>query len=214
MSVKAPLLFHHMPEPFKLLVFRKHLGPAPGWVPREYVEKHVAMKLGQPSPASAKSAVARSSHCAVQTGPARSSPVILSLRRPDIDQIFAGLPTLDVAFAEDCAASIIRQFSTGSSNLRYLGFTSLAWPRQTVSVQCCASPTVQGLLPDASQIIFIAQSRRTGMLLGFRPSLRLRLGKIKAAPTEIGVRSLDEILHTYCRLFPFFWGVTHLQPVW
>ena len=46
MSVKAPLLFHHMPEPFKLLVFRKHLGPAPGWVPREYVEKHVAMKLG------------------------------------------------------------------------------------------------------------------------------------------------------------------------
>jgi thioredoxin reductase len=46
MSVKAPVLFHHMPEPFRLLVVRKHLGPAPGWVPREYVEKHVARKLG------------------------------------------------------------------------------------------------------------------------------------------------------------------------
>ena len=46
MRVKAPLLFHHMPEPFRSIVVRKHLGPAPGWVPREYVEKHVAMKLG------------------------------------------------------------------------------------------------------------------------------------------------------------------------
>jgi Pyridine nucleotide-disulphide oxidoreductase len=45
MRVKAPLLFHHMPEPFRLIVARKHPGSAPGWVPREYVEKHVAMKL-------------------------------------------------------------------------------------------------------------------------------------------------------------------------
>ena len=33
------------------------------------------------------------------------------------------------------------------------------------------------------------------MSLGFRPSLRLRLGKIKIAPTEIGIRSSDESLH-------------------
>jgi len=46
MCVKAPLLFHHMPAPFRTMVVRKHLGPAPGWVPREYVEQHVAMKLG------------------------------------------------------------------------------------------------------------------------------------------------------------------------
>ena len=46
MCVRAPLLFHHMPEPFRLIVVQKHLGPAPGWVPREYVEKHVAMQLG------------------------------------------------------------------------------------------------------------------------------------------------------------------------
>jgi len=46
MCVKAPLLFHHMPAAFRTTVVRKHLGPAPGWVPREYVEQHVAMKLG------------------------------------------------------------------------------------------------------------------------------------------------------------------------
>ena len=44
-KIKAPLLFHHMPEPFRLIVVRKHPGSAPSWVQREYVEKHVAIKL-------------------------------------------------------------------------------------------------------------------------------------------------------------------------
>jgi thioredoxin reductase len=44
--VKAPLVFHHMPEAFRLLVVQKHLGPAPGWVPREHIEKHVPVKFG------------------------------------------------------------------------------------------------------------------------------------------------------------------------
>ena len=39
MRVKAPLLFHHMPEPFRLIVARKHPGSAPDWVPREYVRE-------------------------------------------------------------------------------------------------------------------------------------------------------------------------------
>ena len=51
------------------------------------------------------------------------------------------------------------------------------------------------------------------MPLGFPPSLRLRLSKNKAAPTEIGVRSLDESLHPYCRRFPFVCVVTHWQRV-
>lgn len=45
MCVKAPLVFHAMPERFRLLVVSKHLGPAPGWVPRSYVESRVAVKL-------------------------------------------------------------------------------------------------------------------------------------------------------------------------
>lgn len=34
----APLLFHAMPESFRLRVVRRHLGPAPGWFVREKVD--------------------------------------------------------------------------------------------------------------------------------------------------------------------------------
>ena len=51
------------------------------------------------------------------------------------------------------------------------------------------------------------------MSLGFHPSLRLWLGKNKIAPTDIGICSLDEYPHPYCRWFPFFGVVTHWQHV-
>ena len=40
-SVHAPLVFHAMPESFRLDVVRRHLGPAPGWFMREQVEGRV-----------------------------------------------------------------------------------------------------------------------------------------------------------------------------
>lgn len=43
----APLLFHAMPERFRLKVVEKHLGPAPGWWTRSMVEGKVAFHLGQ-----------------------------------------------------------------------------------------------------------------------------------------------------------------------
>jgi thioredoxin reductase len=43
----APLLFHAMPEAFRLLVIRKHLGPAPGYWTRTMVEQKVDFLLGQ-----------------------------------------------------------------------------------------------------------------------------------------------------------------------
>ena len=43
----APLLFHAMPQDFRLLVHRKHLGPAPGWWTRGMVEDKVAFHLAQ-----------------------------------------------------------------------------------------------------------------------------------------------------------------------
>jgi thioredoxin reductase len=43
----APLLFHAMPESFRLLVIRRHLGPSPGWWTRPMVEGQVAFHLGQ-----------------------------------------------------------------------------------------------------------------------------------------------------------------------
>ena len=42
----APLLFHAMPEKFRLRVVRQHLGPAPGWFVRDKVEGHIPTHLG------------------------------------------------------------------------------------------------------------------------------------------------------------------------
>lgn len=42
----APLLFHSMPEEFRMRVVRKHLGPAPGWFVRDRVQGKFPMHLG------------------------------------------------------------------------------------------------------------------------------------------------------------------------
>lgn len=42
----APLLFHAMPEDFRLRVVRRHLGPAPGWFVRDKVNGHIPTHLG------------------------------------------------------------------------------------------------------------------------------------------------------------------------
>lgn len=42
----APLVFHFMPEEFRLRVVRNHLGPAPGWFVRDRVEGKFPMHLG------------------------------------------------------------------------------------------------------------------------------------------------------------------------
>ena len=43
----APLLFHFMPERFRIMVTRRSLGPAPGWWTRPLVEGKVKFHLGQ-----------------------------------------------------------------------------------------------------------------------------------------------------------------------
>jgi len=42
----APLLFHAMPERFRLRVVRKHLGPAPGWFVRRKVDGVIPTHFG------------------------------------------------------------------------------------------------------------------------------------------------------------------------
>ena len=44
--VTAPMLFYHIPQAFRHMVVRKHLGPAPGWTSRETVERNVKVLLG------------------------------------------------------------------------------------------------------------------------------------------------------------------------
>jgi hypothetical protein len=41
LCVRAPFLFHAMPERFRVDVARRYLGPAPGWFTRAEVEGHV-----------------------------------------------------------------------------------------------------------------------------------------------------------------------------
>jgi thioredoxin reductase len=42
----APLVFHAMPEDFRLRVVRRHLGPAPGWFVRDKVDGHIPTHMG------------------------------------------------------------------------------------------------------------------------------------------------------------------------
>jgi len=44
--VKAPLVFHHLPEAARLQVTRQHLGPAAGWFMRERLLGKVPLQLG------------------------------------------------------------------------------------------------------------------------------------------------------------------------
>ncbi|HBK08111.1 MAG TPA: monooxygenase FAD-binding protein [Acetobacteraceae bacterium] len=44
--VMAPMVFYQMPQRFRHMVVRKHLGPAPGWTSRECVERNVRVVLG------------------------------------------------------------------------------------------------------------------------------------------------------------------------
>ena len=46
LATDAPLLFHKMPESFRLRVVRSHLGPAPGWYMTERVVGRFPMHLG------------------------------------------------------------------------------------------------------------------------------------------------------------------------
>jgi thioredoxin reductase len=47
LATDAPLLFHVMPERFRILVAQRHLGPAPGYWTRRMVEGKVDFHLGQ-----------------------------------------------------------------------------------------------------------------------------------------------------------------------
>jgi thioredoxin reductase len=43
LCVKAPMVFHVMPEAFRIKVVRHHLGPSPAWFMREAFEGHVPL---------------------------------------------------------------------------------------------------------------------------------------------------------------------------
>ena len=46
LCVRAPMVFHAMPEAFRVDVVRRYLGPAPAWFVREQIEGHVPYITG------------------------------------------------------------------------------------------------------------------------------------------------------------------------
>ena len=129
MSVKAPLLFHHMPEPFRLMLFRKHLGPAPGWVPREYVEKHVSMKLGA-TIAGAREVGGRAelslrSADGAHTVVAGDSVIAATGYRPDLRRLtFVGRSVRGGLRCVDHTPTLDRQFQSSVPGLYFTGLAA------------------------------------------------------------------------------------------
>ena len=76
MAVKAPLVFHCMPEPFRLLWSAKSPRHRPPVGCRVNMSRSMSpCSSGRPSPASARSVVVPSSRCAVRTGSERSPAI-------------------------------------------------------------------------------------------------------------------------------------------
>ena len=138
-----------MPEPFRLIVVRKHLGPAPDWVPREYVEKHVAMKLA--ATITGVREVGGRAELSLRSADGVRAVVgdfVIAATgyRPDLRRLtFIGRSVRGGLRCVDHTPILDTQFQSSVT----LGFTSLAWPRRTVLALCCASPMVRGSLPDA-----------------------------------------------------------------
>ena len=129
MSVKAPLLFHHMPEPFRLIVVRKHLGPAPGWVPREYVEKHVAMKLGATitgvREVGGRAELSLRSADGVRTVVAGDSVIAATGYRPDLRRLtFIGRSVRGGLRCVDHTPILDRQFQSSVPGLYFTGLAA------------------------------------------------------------------------------------------
>jgi thioredoxin reductase len=99
LCTRAPWLFRIMPEEFRLLAVRKHLGPAPGWFVREKVEGRAVCLLG----------------AAITAAAADAAGVTLRLRMPgDAEQVV----TADHVIAATGYRVDVDRFAFLSENLR------------------------------------------------------------------------------------------------
>ncbi len=125
----APLLFHAMPERFRLLVVRKHLGPAPGWWTRAMVEGKVAFHLGQTVIAAAE----RDGRAELTLGGADGTRTTLAADhviaatgyRPDMAKLGFLSPSIREAIrtAED-APVLSRNFESSVPGLYFVGLAA------------------------------------------------------------------------------------------
>jgi hypothetical protein len=124
----APLLFHAMPERFRLLVVQKHLGPAPGWWTRDMVVGKVAFHLGQ----SIESATETANGIALTLAGADGARSVMTADhliaatgyRPDVHRLAFLSPSLRTRLRVAGDAPVLS--STFESSVPGLYFTGLA----------------------------------------------------------------------------------------
>jgi hypothetical protein len=173
-----------------LIVARKHLGSAPGWVPREYVEKHVAVKLA--ATITGVREVGGRAELSLRSADGVRAVVgdfVIAATgyRPDLRRLtFIGRSVRGGLRCVDHTPILDTQFQSSVPGLYFTGLT--------------AANSFGPLLRFASGAGFVARrltdhlhrtSRRADMPLEFHPS-RLCLNNNKIAPTDIGTRSSDE----------------------
>lgn len=125
----APLLFHAMPESFRLRVVRRHLGPAPGWFMKERVVGRFPIHLG----CAIKGTEPRGAGAALQVESADGGKVTIEAEhviaatgyKPAID----GLPFLSEQLRGEIATAdgspiLDRNFASSVPGLYFVGLAS------------------------------------------------------------------------------------------
>ncbi|NHO31375.1 NAD(P)-binding domain-containing protein [Acetobacter fallax] len=127
MACDWPDIFRLLPTGFRLLITRKHLGPAAGWVTGQVVREHVPILLNM----ALKSAVCRDDAIRLEFADTQAGCV----RTLDVDHVFAGtgvridtvrIPFLDRALisairTEDSMPALSRNFESSVQGLYFIG---------------------------------------------------------------------------------------------
>ena len=129
LCVKAPLLFHAMPEPFRVEVVRRYLGPAPGWFVREEIEGHVPyMTQSTITDAAASGNGVRFSlrHASGATKDVFADHIIAATGyRVDVDRLtFIGDKIRTSLRRADSAPALSRNFESSVPHLYFVGTAS------------------------------------------------------------------------------------------
>jgi thioredoxin reductase len=129
LCVKGPLLFHAMPEAFRVNVVQRYLGPAPAWFVREQVEGHVPYI----TQSSITKAVATDQGVRLSVRHADSSTkdviadhvIAATGYRVDVDRLtFLGNGIRSGLRRADSAPALSRDFESSIPNLYFVGTAS------------------------------------------------------------------------------------------
>ncbi len=129
MATDAPLVFHRMPEAFRLLVNKRHLGPAGGWWTRESIEQRVDLRSGTSVVAAhraGESVALDLLHASGQTSRHVVDHVVAATGyRPDLQRLTFLSPELRCLRTVAGAPALSSQFESSSPGLHFIGLASV-----------------------------------------------------------------------------------------